>query len=210
MFELKAKRNLLIVLPVAALLAVGAVGAIAEGDDNNPPSDDAVMVSTVEAEAAEAVSVLDAERTAGDAMPAEIADDIGARADFGMNPGLSRRAIANTTNSVFVLPARDHVCATLTVGEGATAICPRTSTLKSGSGAAGTAVLPGGDLAIFGIVPDGVASVSLETGEGDSRVLGVEDNAYYAVVASGTVLRSIRHKGLDGTVNLPIYDPLAP
>lgn len=204
------KRNALLALPIAALLAVGAVGAIAEGDDSNPPSDGPTMVTAVEPDAAEAAGILAAERTTADAMPTEIAEDIGARADFGMNPGLSRRAIANATSSLFLLPARGHVCAALTIGDGAAAICPPTADLKAGSGAAGTAVLKTGDIAIYGVVPDGIDSVSVETGSSDSREVAVEDNAYYTVVAAGTELRAVRHAGPDGPVELPIYDPLAP
>ncbi|NLT07868.1 MAG: hypothetical protein GXY03_16400 [Solirubrobacterales bacterium] len=203
------KRNALIALPVVAVLGFGAVGAIAEDDDSNPPSEAGAMVTAVEPEAAEVASVLAEDRVAADAMPEEVAGDIGARADFGMNPGLSRRAIANTTSSVFVVPAREHVCVALTIGAGAGAICPPTDDLRSGRGGAGTAVLPTGDIAVFGVVPDGVDSVSVQTGESDARTVAVEDNAYYAVVAAGTPLRAVVHDGPDGPVELPIYDPLA-
>lgn len=206
---IKHKRNLLIALPVAALLGIGAVSAIAEHDESNPPSDVGTMVTAVEPDAAEALTVLAESRTAADAMPEEVASDIGARADFGMNPDLSRRAIANTVNSVFVLPAQGHVCAVLTRGDSANAICPPTDELKDGKGSAGTAVLQTGDIAIFGVVPDGVDSVTVQLGEAGSRTVPVEDNAYYTVVEAGTPLESVQHDGPDGTVDLPIYDPLA-
>lgn len=205
-----SKRNAIFAVSVAALLGVGAVGAIAEDDDSNPPSDNVAMVTAVEPEAAEAVSALADDRTSTDEMPAQVAGDIGERADFGMNPDLARRSVANTANSVYVVPARERVCTVLTIGQGATAICPETEKLADGRGDAGTAVLPTGDIAVFGVVPDGVASVTVEIGTATSRAVEVVDNAFYTVVEAGIALRSVLHDGPDGAVEIPIFDPTAP
>lgn len=189
-------------------LAIVAVSAVAQEAEETPPSWQAPpQVSSVEPAAADTMEVLDEPRAAGDQMPADIAEPLDEKATFGMNPDLSRRAIANVSHSVYVVPANDYVCATLTVGEGANLSCAETEDIAAGRSGPSTVSLDGGSIAIYGVVPDGVESVSLQTGESDSAAVEVTDNAYYTVVPAGTTLRNVSYTGPSGQVEFPIYDP---
>jgi hypothetical protein len=202
-----SRRYLLVVAATLGLLALASVGAIADGDESNPPGDEPAQIVAIEPEAKDALEVLDEHRAAGDALPDDLADRMDERADFGMNPDLSRVSIGNATNSVFVIPARDHVCASLTVGEGANTICPSTDDLADGKVGPATVVLATGGIAIYGLVPDGVGSVSVQTGTSDSTEIETKDNAYYTVVPAGTRLRNVSYVGPSGPVDFRIYDP---
>jgi hypothetical protein len=202
---MKAAKAYLLAVTVV-LLGIAGTSAMADGDDSNPPGADLNQVTAIEPDARNALEVLDEHRLAIDLLPAEVAERVDENADFGMNPDLSRLAIGNTTHSVFVVPARDHVCASLTVGEGANFVCPSTDEVASGNASPATVTVAGG-IAIYGIVPDGVASVSIQTGVSDSATLATEDNAYYTVVPAGTRLRKVSYEGPSGPVDFRIYDP---
>ncbi len=131
------------------------------------------------------------------------------KADFGLNPDLARRAIGNLTSSVYVVPARAHICASLTDSQGVTVTCPSTDDVAEGKAGPATVAFETGGVAIFGIVPDGVDSVSVQTGTSDSADVATEDNAYYTVVPPGTQLRTVSYVGPSGPVEFPIYDPAA-
>jgi hypothetical protein len=198
-------------IPFALLTTVLVVGvsaaAIATGDDSNPPSDGSSQVTAIEPAARDAMAVLDQPRTSGDPLPATLAAKMDEHSDWGMNPGLSRLAIGNTTNSLYVIPANGHVCASLTVGEGANLTCPPTGDIAAGNAAPATVTLETRGIGIYGLVPDGVDSISIQTGTSESTQLATEDNAYFAVVPPGTPLRTVRYTGPSGPVEFPIYDP---
>lgn len=200
------KRYLILIgIPVALL--IGAVGVGATGDDSNPPSADIAQVAAVEAEAREVLEVLDQSRGPGDALPTEVFSQMEEKESFGMNPALSRRAVGNITNSVYVIPARGHVCVSLTDGDGATVICPTTGEVAEGIAEPATVSLASGGVAVYGVVPDDVDSVSVQTGTTGSVEVTVEDNTYYTVVPSGTPLRKVSYVGPSGPVDFDIYDP---
>jgi hypothetical protein len=200
------KRYLLAATAVLALSVV-AVAASAGTDESNPPSQGVSQVTTVDPRVKDAMAVFETPRTGVDALRTDLAEKIDAKADFGMNPGLSRLAIGNTTSSVYLIPARDRVCAALTVGEGASASCRSVEDIEAGNVGAGTVTLETGGIAIYGIVPDGVRSVSVQTGKSDSAAVATKDNAYYTVVPAGTPLRTVSYVGPSGSVEFPIYDP---
>lgn len=197
---------------VCAVVLVGAVAAVAQEGDGGPasPGGDVVQVTTVESTARQAASVLERSRQGGDALPGDVAERIDSEPRFGMNPALARRAIASPSNSLYLVPANGHVCAALTVGEGANLSCPETTDLAAGQASAATVLLPGGAIAIYGLVPDGVDAVTVETGYPDLDTAPVVDNAYLAVVPSGTELGAVAYTGPSGDVRFPIYDPSAP
>ncbi len=198
-------------LPVAliamALLAIGAVGAIADRDESNPPGADQLQITAIESDARQSMAVLREKRSAGDALRSDLAGRMDRRASFGLNPALSRLAIKNATHSVYVIPARQHVCLALTDPVGAGLICPPTDDVVKGNVGAATAGVEAGGVAIFGIVPDGVDAVSVQTGDSESIDVVTEANAYYTVTPSGTPLRSVSYVGPSGPVEFPIYDP---
>jgi hypothetical protein len=195
-------------LVTTGLLAVGAAAAVASGENGSSPSMGHEQVQSIDGAAATAVGVLREQRSSTDGMPPQVAARMAAHAPFGMNPALSRRAIGNATNSVYVIPARGRVCASLTVGDGANLICPSTGDVASGRSAPATVTIETGGIAVYGIVPDGVASVTVRTA-GSSAVVATERNAYYTVVPGGTELRTVAYEGPSGPVEFPVHDPSA-
>jgi len=205
---MRAVKRYLPVVVSAALLAA-AVGATADTDETTPPGQDVPQVTEIQPQAREAMEVLDRARGEGDALPRAVAAPMDDQADFGMNPDLSRLSVGNATNSVYVVPAHDHVCVTLTVGDGADLVCPPTADIASGRAAPATVTLANGDVAIYGAVPDGVGSVEIQTGSGTSTRVAAENNVYYSVVPAGTRLRTVAYSGPGGLVEFPIVDPSA-
>lgn len=199
-----SKRSLALLLTAIGALAF-VVQASASDDDGGRPSRGFAGIESIEERAVAALSVLSVPRRATDALPADLARRMGADAPFGMNPALSRRALGNATHSVFVLPARDHVCVSLTVGEGANLSCPTTDDVTAGLAGPATVGLDRG-VAVYGLVPNGVESVSVDTGVGQTRV-ETSSNAYYTVVPDGTPLRHLRYAGPSGPVEFRIHDP---
>jgi hypothetical protein len=202
----RSKRYLPLSLAIS-LLAVSSVAAVATDDDSNPPSMGHTQVQTIESAAAQALAVLEESRTATDALAPDLAARMDTHAPFGMNPDLSRLAIGNVTNSVYVIPANDHVCVSLTMGDGADLSCPSTEDVAAGN-AGPTTVNIGTGIAIYGIVPDGVESVSIQA-DGPLIGVGTERNAYYTVVPPATPLRSASYDGPSGPVEFDIHDPSA-
>ncbi len=201
------RRIYLSAILVTISLCFIAVGAIAADDESGPPGADDARISAIEPDAKEALDVLDQRRVVGDALPEDLTERMDENANYGMNPDLSRLSIANATHSVYVLPANDRVCAALTIGEGANLSCRSTGEVADGEAGAATVLVSTG-IAVYGLVPDGVESVSVQTGTDESTLLDVENNAYYTVVPAGTALRMVRYVGPSGPVEFPIYDPV--
>ncbi|HEX2070905.1 MAG TPA: hypothetical protein VHF90_04575 [Thermoleophilaceae bacterium] len=202
-----SKKNYILLVVVAACLLLASVGATADPDESNSPGAGVQQVTETEAEVRAAMAVFDRQRGSGDALSEWLAGKLDAAAEFGMNPALSRLSIGNATNSLYAVPARGHVCAVLTVGEGASVSCPPTGDVAAGRSAPSTVALATGDVAIYGIVPNAVESVSVQTGPSESTKVDVEGNAYYTVVSAGTPLKTVRYAGPSGSVEFPIYDP---
>lgn len=204
------KRNLSILIAAGLALAAMAVVGFAQSDGSPSPADGSGVVLAIQPAAAEAMTESFGQgRQQADALPADIARVVRDHPKFGMNSDLSRRLVANTTHALYALPADGHVCAALTVGEGATFICPQTDAVSRGEVGAATVTLEEGAIGIYGLVPDGVEAVTLKTGSTDSTVVPVTDNGYYAAVPRGTPLRSVAYTGPSGAVDYPIFDPAA-
>ena len=205
-------RNARLLVAVCALLATMAVAAVAQEEgETAAPGADAAQVTAIPEEASEAVAVLDRSRESGDALPAEVAEKVDEEAPFGANPDLSRRAIGSLSNSVYVVPADDHVCVALTLGEGANMSCPETDDLAAGQAGPTTVLLEGGSIAVYGVVPDGVDSVTVQTsgsGAVDAEI-EAEGNAYLAVLPDGLTPEAASYTGPSGSVEFPLYDPSA-
>jgi hypothetical protein len=191
----------------ALVLLVVSVGAVADPDESNPPSKGSTQIASIEPGALDALGLLRQARGQGDALPTGVAERMHARAPFGANPSLSRVAIGNATNSVYVVPAAGRVCASLTVGDGANLSCPEVHDVANGKAAPTTVGLGPSGVAVYGLVPDGVESVSIQTGVTSSDDLVPEGNAYYTVYPVGTPLRTVRYTGPSGSVEFPITDP---
>jgi hypothetical protein len=198
----------LLALMAAAVVIAVTVAASASGQESDPPpGTQETQIESVEQEARQAMGVLDETPTEADAMPEDVADHFDSHARFGMNPDLAQRAMVDTGHSLYVVPANDHVCASLTVGQGATMTCAQTDDIAAGESGPATATLEGGGIAIYGLVPDGVETVTIGTDETATTVIDTDDNAYYTVFAEGTILRNVEYVGPSGPVEFPIYDP---
>lgn len=200
------KKSFPFVALVVGLLAIASAG-VASRDESIPPGSDAPQVEAIESEARESLSVLETSRDSFDAMPADIATKVDEHADFGMNPHLSRLVIANTTVSLYLIPARGHVCLSLTVGQGAGFSCRATDEVAQGKVGAATATVDGDGIAIYGLVPDGVESISVQTAAPRSIEIPTENNAYYTVFPAGTPVRTVSYVGPSGPVEYLITDP---
>lgn len=204
------EKNFPAVIAIGVLLATTSVAALAQsgdGSDHRRPGAGWPQAMSIEQEAEAAMAVLRRPRVATDSLPADVAERLDAHADYGMNPELSRRSITGVSNSLFVVPGTGYVCVALTVGEGANGTCAQTSDLVAGQTAAVTVTLPGGPVGIYGLVPDGVDSVVVETGESSTTTIETANNAYFTAAPEDTVLRSVSYVGPSGTVEFPIYDP---
>jgi hypothetical protein len=191
-------------------VGVVSIAAVAHGEgdvEQVSPGEGIATIDTIQQDAKEAMSVLKQPRSPSDSMPAATAERFRERGAFGMNPALSRRTTGDTTHSVFVVPARDHVCLSLTVGQGANMTCAETSDVTAGKVGAATVTLEGGAIGIYGMVPDGVRSVALATGKTDMTTIATVDNTYFTAVPEATPLRTISFVGPSGAVEYPIYDP---
>ncbi len=202
-------RRTTIVATACAVLGAGSVAAIAHGDEEPPLRGQGdVQVTTIDEDALEVVAALREARTAGDALPQDLAEPLGRHAKFGMNPGLSRRTIGQTMNSVYLIPANEHVCVALTDGQGVGTTCASTADVAAGEAGPLVATIDEGrGIAVLGIVPDGIDVAALETGTSESQPIAVVNNTYYAVVPAETELRSVRYEGPGGPVSWPIYAP---
>jgi hypothetical protein len=193
---------------VGLLLVVTTVAALAQSEGGtSPPGEGVPQITQIPPAAVDAMAILGTARTSTDALPTAIAEPMDAHAQFGINPALSREAMSGYENTVYVLPGDGYVCGALTVADGANMSCQETANVAEGLASPTTVTLPDGDIAIYGIVPDGVENVALDTGENDSVVHEVDDNAYLAVAPAQTVLRAVRYTGPSGHVEFPIYDP---
>jgi len=202
----KLKRHIPVALLIAALTAVVSVAAFAQGDDP-PPSDSFAQVTTIEADAQDAMEILEEERTTTDAMSTELSEPLDEQADWGMNPDLSRRSIGTISASVYIVPGDDHVCAAVALTDSVSVICPETEDIANGVAGPGVLGVGDGAVGVYGLVPDGVQSVTVETGESDSDVVNVEGNAYFIAFPAETPLRAVSYTGPSGWVEYPISIP---
>jgi hypothetical protein len=202
------RKTILIAIVAAFALAMASSG-VAEKDPSNPPGSDVPQVQAIEPAAEDALSVLGRERSGIDRLPGDMEARLDRHADFGMNPRLSRVSIGNAINSVYLIPARDHVCAGLTVGEGMAIMCPSTEDIAAGKAAPSTVGLTTRDIGIYGVVPDGVEEVTIHAGApSEARPVPVQANAYFTVVQAGTPLHTVRYMGPEGRlVEFEIIDP---
>lgn len=201
------KRYITTAMIAAALVAAGTVAATAEdGAVSENPGSGLSQVAETPPEAIAAAGVLGTARDSGDELPAPLAEALDAQAQFGMNPDLARRGVAETTHSVFVVPANGHVCGVLTIGEGASTTCSKTADLAAGTAGPATASVAGEAIAVWGVVPDGVDSVTVAAG-GESSEVATGENAYLAVLPAGAPVESVGYAGPEGWVEFPVRDP---
>jgi len=180
------KRNVALVgLLGVALTAVPVSIAVGEGDDAADPSkiDSSVVfaqlpsarppVKEVPADIAEAFAVFGK-------PAAQKAETSTQRSEFGVNRTLGRNVRTATGRSVVVLPGDGNLCLRITMDSGATGLS--CATLEQAT--AGRLIISqreDDDAKVgssIGVVPDGVASVTLTSADGRTSTAEVTDNVW--------------------------------
>lgn len=202
-------RNLLLGVVVCGAFALIAITAIADQGGSVAPGDGVEQVTEVEPEAEEAVSLLEEQRSAADVVPAEVAEMVEEKVDFGTNADLARLAVGNVSHEVFVVPGRDRVCLAFTIEDGASFNCPSTDDIAAGKAGPTTIALAGGTTGVFGIVPDGVETVALYTDGPGVINVPIDDNVYYTAVPAGVMVQRLDYTGPGGPVQFNLTDPRA-
>lgn len=197
-------RKILLAGACALACATGG-GAIAiAGDEGAEPAPvpeaeaaEAQPVTEVPAEQAEQIAQLDREQTADDSLPPTWEEELteGDDADelWGANPDLARR----TGPGVWVMPADGYVClANTTPGEGNLGFsCATPDDVERGL-LAPTDVDANGNGIVTGVLPDGVAEVTLVDKDGTTRTAPVERNTYRAAIDAN--LKEVRFTDTHG------------
>ena len=199
-----------ILIAVLALAAVaGTALATGGGDREHPPTlaQGAELATAIPEDAPDAAATLATVRDQGDVIPEHLAEPLRRRAAFGANPDLSRRTVAQTTQSAYIVAGHDHVCLVLTNTEtaGWNIICPTTQDLTAGRAGPLTVGLPDGALAVAGLVPDGIDTVHVS--DGTDQTIPVENNTYYRVFPADQTPRTLTYDGPDGPVDWDLTNP---
>jgi hypothetical protein len=205
-----------ITLVAGAVLAGGATAAyrlIGDSDRDIPPRAERPQAQTPSPRMERNLSIIDRPREPDDALPPRgrslLSKDANEPDYDGANPALSRRArVAVDGVGFWVVPGNDTVCIVASTGSAAAGGCAPTRIVLQGtfarsSGGTGFGLDPG-EMVHYGIVPDGIERVTLETTEGD-KSLPVQDNVW-AVTAKFGSLDAVRF----ASVRIPISDPGPP
>jgi hypothetical protein len=183
---------------VAACLAVTGVVAGAGAEDEGTPPPEAAAADTppvtgIEAEQADQIGQLRRGRTTDDALPERWRETVRDDENFGANPSLSRR----TAPGVWIVPGDDHVCvANSTPDDGGLGFgCATPEDVDRGQ-LAPSDVDANGNGIVTGVLPDGVAEVTLVDRDGSTRTVAVDRNTYRAAIDAH--LKEIRFTDADG------------
>jgi hypothetical protein len=204
------KLNLL--LAIAALVVGVAVTAVALAQDEGQP--DRATVATRGGE----LDAFSRPRTSDDILPAVAANEVQAVAPGDARVTSSVEAAGLDDRSVYLVPATDAVCLILWERSlGASVSCPALmavndgaatpSYVKTGCGGpppdAGPPVC--GGLVLYGVVPNGIDEVTVESASRVAIHVAVSDNAFLVERPMPTGAISVRYVGPDGgTVRLPV------
>lgn len=203
---------------VACAVVTASVTAIAQVTSQDPPLVGAEPPTpAVSEDLAANVGVLKTERSAEDVLPATVAEGLGRTQPHGANPNLARKALERNGWTAYVLPANNAVCGVLLIPGGISApACSSLADLKAGTGspisALGDCVKPPDDAppvckkaTVFGVVPDGVGSVTIVYSSGQRVPVAVQNNAYLVDVALDGSPLSVSYAGpaAQVTQNIP-------
>lgn len=200
---------------VAASLAgsAGATEALAPAAPAPPaPADpqarNAEVISAPDSAQVALLGVLRRDVQAGDALPddvrAHIAESLAP--SLGANASLARRALRTALGEdLYVVPGRGWVCLAASAG---VAGCTPTDQIAQGY-AVMVQRIPSG-IRLGGLVPDGVASVTIRGAAGESATTRAEGNAWRADVAFEPVAVAwTRTDDAAGEVSVPVHAPPA-
>ncbi|MEA2445460.1 MAG: hypothetical protein QOJ12_2752 [Thermoleophilales bacterium] len=174
---------------VCAAVCLTAAGAVVAGADPTPaePSElaaaNASPISAVQFAQAQRFGELRRPRAGGDSMPQQweqaLSDERKSGSLWGANPGLSR----HVAPGVWLIPGNGFICvAQMSAADGSLGFGCATP-LQAEEGLLQPAELDNaGNGIVTGVLPDGVASVTLIDRDGTRREAPVERNVYRAAV----------------------------
>jgi hypothetical protein len=177
-----------IAVGVAAVVLV-AMTTIALGQEDQPPPVREVSGAETASPSArpvveavqpghQALGVLRRQRTADDALSADLEKVLQREALMGENAKEARAALKTALRSYYVLPARnDVVCAYTDTGSGG---CGSVESVMRGE-FGGTEICAPGDSSKYiqwGMVPDGAKRLTATFADGREASVGVKDNVY--------------------------------
>lgn len=202
------KRTLRILAGAAVTAALGAatVTAVAQegGPDPFAPQEPTAAVAT---DLTRQLGVFQRERAAGDALPHAVAAEFGSRNATGINTELSRRALSDGDETLYLVPGDGKICAALVRKDQTAATgCRDAGETASGNVGAGTSV-EGDVVTVTGIVPDDVTTVSVTLGDGSVKELKPTNNAYLGRLTTADQPRTIVYHTADETREFPVLLP---
>ena len=155
------------------------------------------MVAGISKDQAAAFAVLRRPQVAGDQLPEDRwpALEGGMIGRLGLNPALARR-VTTEAGDVWVIPGNGFICHLDENGMG----CNSTQVAVAKGLVGWGSARPHEKTIVSGVVPDGVEQVTLISKRGTTKVAGVHDNVYGALLDG--FLTSIRFSGPTGEVVL--------
>jgi len=202
------KRTLQILAGAAVAAALGAATVTAVAQEGAPdpfvPKEPTAAVAT---DLNRQLGVFQREREAGDALPHAVAADFSKRNVTGVNTELSRRALSDGNETLYLVPADGKICAALVrTDQTAATGCREADATARGDVGAGTSV-EGDVVTVTGIVPDDVTAVSVALGDGSVKELKPINNAYLGRFTTADQPRTIVYHTADGTREFPVLLP---
>jgi hypothetical protein len=176
--------RLLVLGLIGTALLTGAASGCGQSADSSPSA----PAATADSEAKRAFGVLRRARRAEDEMgPAArgVTDEGSLGRHHNVDPAEARRVAPAARTKVWVAPGDGSICLlNLPSGaDGAATSCTPVDDAENGEGVV-TVSYSKDQVDIFGIVPDGVDTVTLELADGTTQRLRVRDNVYFASAAA--------------------------
>lgn len=187
-----------------AITASIAIGAVARGDGENRAAD---QPSTASSGERETLSGLRTARGDEDQLPPSALRQIREEGPQTAEPGKAREALVHDPWRVFLTPADDAVCLSLTDSSGGSSTnCLGRADIATGVGAP-SAVLSGCEgvpppmgkgpvcdqVSLYGFVPDGVERVTANVANGSGPSVEVHNNVYVLEVAAAQKPMSVSY-----------------
>jgi hypothetical protein len=184
------RRRALMLAAVALILAcsggvalAGAGSSTAAPQTVAPPTSEAPAASSVEPALLEAFALMRRSQTQADVIPAD-AQPAFSQAS-GANPSLARRVSDGADAEAWLIPGNGSACILARAPADAIggAVCVPTAAARAGEldVQSASSQLPGSEL-VAGVVPDGVAAVTLHLADGNTSSAEVHEGVYLALV----------------------------
>lgn len=201
-----------IILAVGLALCVSVAASLVafaqEGSEGSQPAD---LPSSGSA-STPLVEAFGLPLAADDALPVAAAQELALRTVPGLEAANTVRALSAGPWDIYLTPARGGAC--LSIGDrigGASVACFSREALQAGDGSPAGGILTGcravspeapvcQNVVLYGVVPDRVDQISVETEAGSSATATVENNAYLVELPLSSRPRAVRYTADQGTV----------